>query len=164
MTVFEPIAGSVLAAGTKKTIRWVGPGLRPGRPLLASGASAPCSSRRVSQTLGYYFWNVPAVPFRNDYYMEVACADSNGVAAGRNRQQPGVHHRVERSGAAEPRPGNPCRGNGVVRVAWKASAAVAGVNIFVKSGSGGETQVATNVTGTTFKDIIFRQQSRAPAG
>ena len=55
---------------------------------------------------------------------------------------------------------NPGRGTraangGVMRVAWKASAAVTGVNIFVKAGAGAETQVATNVTGTTFKDITL---------
>jgi hypothetical protein len=43
----------------------------------------------------------------------------------------------------------------VLRVAWKASPAVAGVNIFVRSGVDNETQVASNVTGTTFKDITL---------
>ena len=39
---------------------------------------------------------------------------------------------------------------GTLRVAWKKSAAVGNVNIFVKSGSGGETQVGTNLSGTFF--------------
>jgi hypothetical protein len=54
---------------------------------------------------------------------------------------------------------NPGRGfravdGGTVRVAWKKSVAVASVNIFIKSGAGAETQVATNAAGT-FRDVTL---------
>ena len=43
---------------------------------------------------------------------------------------------------------------GTVRVAWKKTPSIAGVNIFIKSGSGAETLVASNVSGT-FRDITL---------
>ena len=44
--------------------------------------------------------------------------------------------------------------DGTVRVAWKTSASVGNVNIFIKSGSRAETLVASNVSGT-FRDIVL---------
>src|SRR5262249_30867605 len=85
LRVLEPVVGSALAAGTKKTISWLATGcslvdLYYGYP--GSGLSSIASA--VPNT-GFYVWSVPAVMGRSDYFVQIFCATSkdalvNGVS------------------------------------------------------------------------------------
>jgi parallel beta-helix repeat protein len=155
VTVVEPVAGSVLAATTRKTIRWVGRGCALVDIYYGSAVNAPSLITSGYPNVGYYFWTVPAVALRADYYAQVVCKDSNGVPLGVSGNSPSFT--IASSDLVLLNPGRVTRAvdDSVLRVAWKASAAVTGVNIFVKAGFGAETQVATDVTGTSFADITL---------
>jgi parallel beta-helix repeat protein len=155
ITVVEPVAGAVLAAETRKTIRWVGRGCSSVHLYYGSWSIPPVLIAARYPSTGYYIWNVPSVVFGSDYYVLVQCLDANGVwlgpIAASTNLTIGSNHLV----LLNPGRGTRANDGGVLRVAWRASAAVAGVNVFVKSGSGAEIQVATNVTGASSVDIIL---------
>ena len=149
----EPIGGSVLAAGTKKTIRWVARGCVLVDLYYGSPAGSAVIAARYPN-VGHYFWTVPAAPFRQDYSVQVVCLNANGVpvgAAGTSRP-----FSIATGDLVLLNPGRAFRAwdGGTVRVAWKKTASVAAVNIFIKAGSGAETLVASNVSGT-FRDIAL---------
>jgi parallel beta-helix repeat protein len=149
----EPIGGSVLAAGTKKTVRWVARGCVLVDLYYVSGAGAGSIATRQPNT-GHYFWNVPGVAVRNDYSIQVVCLNSAGAPVGVSGfSRPFT---IANSDLALLNPGRAFRAanGGTVRVAWKKSASVGVVNIFIKSSSGAEIPVASNISGT-FHDIIL---------
>ena len=155
MTVVEPAAGSVLAAQTRKTIRWVGRGCSYVNLFYGSAVSSPTLIAAKYPNTGYYIWNVPSVAFRSDYYVQAVCTDSNGASLGVFGDGPTFTMASNDLVLMNPGRGSRATNNGSLRVAWKASAAVAGVNVFVRAGSGPETQVAFNVTGTSFTDVTL---------
>jgi hypothetical protein len=155
VTVVEPVAGSVLAAGTRKTVRWIGRGCSFVNISYGSPAGSAAIANGYPNT-GYYFWTVPGDTVRYDYSVQVVCADSNGVSLGVAGNSPAFGITTNDLVLLNPGRASRFANGGVVRVAWKASANVTGVNIFVKSGSGAEVQVPGTVpAGTTFKDITL---------
>ena len=135
----EPIGGSVLAAGTKKTIRWVARGCvlvdlyaRVCRRQYADRVTVSERRTLLLDRAGR------ACPQRLRHPGRVSQFQRRAGRAG--RVQPSLHHRRRRSRAAEPGPGLPCG-----RMAEQSGsrgrrvASVARVNIFIKSGSGAET-------------------------
>jgi parallel beta-helix repeat protein len=155
ITVIEPAAGSALAAQTRKTIRWVGRGCAFVNLYYGSGASSPTLIAANHPNTGYYIWSVPSAPFRSDYYVQAVCTNSNGVWIGPYGNSPNFTIASNDLVLMNPGRGSRATNGGVLRVAWKASSAVTGVNVFVKAGSAVETLVASNVTGTTFRDITL---------
>jgi parallel beta-helix repeat protein len=157
VTVYEPLPGSVLAAGTTRTIHWVGRGCSLVDVFYRSGATAATLIAAGYPNVGYYFWTVPAsLPVRNDYSIQINCNNRNGAyqgAAGASAQ-----FSVAASDLVLLNPGRATRAvdGGLVRVAWKASSAVTGsVLIYVKAGTGSETLVDTAPAGTTVRDITL---------
>ena len=149
----EPIGGSVLASGTKKTIRWVARGCALVDLYYGSGAGSQVIASRYPN-VGHYFWTVPAVAFRNDYAIQVVCLNSSGTPVGAvGSSRPFT---ISAGDLVLLNPGRAFRAvnGGTVRVAWRKSASIAGVNIFIKAGSGPETLLASNVSGT-FRDITL---------
>ncbi len=143
----------MLAAGTKKTIRWVARGCVLVDLYYGSGAGSALIASRYPN-VGHYFWTVPAVPVRSDYGIQVVCLNSSGAPVGQiGYSRPFT---IAAGDLVLLNPGRAFRAanGGTVRVAWKKSASVANVNIFIKSGSGAETLVASNVGGT-FRDIVL---------
>ena len=141
----------MLAAGTKKTIRWVARGCVLVDLYCGSGAGSALIASRYPN-VGHYFWTVPAAPVRNDYGIQVVCLNSSGAPVGQiGYSRPFT---VAASDLVLLNPGRAFRAvnGGTVRVAWKKISSVASVNIFIKSGSGAETLVASNVGGT-WQDI-----------
>jgi hypothetical protein len=105
--------------------------------------------------VGFYFWTIPTgLQVRSDYAVQVVCANTVGTSLGVSGTSP--QFMIATNDLVLLNPGRATRAVnlGVVRVAWKASAAMT-VNIFVKSGSGAETQVGTAPPGTTFMDITL---------
>ena len=145
----------LLAAQTRKTIRWVGRGCAYVNLYYGSGASSPTLIVANHPNTGYYIWTVPSAPFRTDYYVQAVCTNSNGVWIGPYDNSPNFTIASGDLVLMNPGRGSRATNGGVLRVAWKASSAVTGVNVFVKAGSGAETQVASNVTGTSFRDITL---------
>jgi parallel beta-helix repeat protein len=162
ITVIEPAAGSALAATepigvaqtTRKTIRWVGRGCSYVNLYYGWGASSPTLIIAGYPNTGYYIWSVPPVAFRSDYYVQAVCTDSNGTSLG-VADSPNFTIASNDLVLLNPGRGSRATNGGPLRVAWKASANVTGVNVFVKAGSGAEIQVAANVTGTSFTDIVL---------
>ncbi len=128
VTVYEPALGSVLAAGTKKTIRWVGRGCALVDIYYGVGGSLTLIAQGYPNT-GTFIWGVPAVTVGPNYFVRVVCANSNGGGLGLFADGP------------------------TVRVAWKKAASIANVNVFVKSGTGAET--AFGPFAGTFGDIVL---------
>lgn len=149
----EPVAGSVLAAGTQKTIRWVARGCVQVNIYYGSGGTPLQPVVLGHPNIGHFFWTVPAVAFRSDYYVEFRCLDSNGITVAPFVES--ARFTIASSDLVLLNPGRGFRAvNGnVVRVAWKKLTG-GPVNIFIKSGAGGETQVATNAAGS-FSDITL---------
>jgi FG-GAP-like repeat len=87
--------------------------------------------------------------------VQVVCANSNGASLGVSGNSPTFGITTADLVLLNPGRGSRFANGGVVRVAWKATGAVTSVNIFVKSGAGAETQVATNVAGTSYRDITL---------
>jgi parallel beta-helix repeat protein len=155
ITVVEPAAGAVLAAQTRKTIRWVGRGCSYVSLFYGSGATAPTLIAAKYPNTGYYIWNVPLVAFRSDYYVLAVCTDSNGASLGVFDYSATFTMASSELVLMNPGRGSRATNGGTLRVAWKASAALTGVNVFVKADSGPETQVASNITGRSFTDITL---------
>jgi parallel beta-helix repeat protein len=155
MTVVEPAAGAALAAQTRKTVRWIGRGCSSVNIFYGSGASAPTLIAFKYPNTGYYIWSVPAVAFRSDYYIHVQCADSNGTFLGVAGTS--ANFTIATNALILLTPGRAARATdgGSLRVAWKASAGVAGVNVFIKAGAGAEIPVASNIVGTNFVDVVL---------
>jgi len=153
VSTVEPVAGSVLATGTTKTVRWIARGCTFVDIYYGSGSLGPTLITSGYPNVGFYAWTVPAVPFRADYYVQVACLDSNLAPAALASSAPFT---IAANDLVLLNPGRGFRAvdGGTIRVAWKKSAAVANVNIFVKSAAGVETQVATNASGT-FLDVTL---------
>ena len=158
MTVVEPIAGSVLAAGTKKTIRWIGRGCTLVDLYYGNSFNALTPIATGYPNVGFYFWQVPAVPSppAGNYFVHVVCADLNDQSLGVTGNSPAFT--LASSELVLLNPGRATRAvnNSTLRVAWRATAAVPSVNVFVKSGSGQEVQVATSATGG-FVDVTLPQ-------
>src|SRR5262249_46049550 len=151
VTVVEPVANSVLAAQTRKTIRWVAQGcayVNLYYGFVGGPQPPPLIAGRYPNT-GYYVWSVPPVPVRNDYYVQVNCTDSNGLVLA---YDVGPRFTIASPDLVLLNPGRGTRAanNSTVRVAWKAGPLVTAVNVFVKTGLGGEALVASNITGTSF--------------
>ena len=148
----EPVAGSVLAAGTTKTVRWVARGCVLVDIYYGSGAGMSLIASRYPN-VGHYFWTVPAVPFRSDYFVQVVCLNSSGGGVGVAGNSPLFS--IAASGLALLNPGRGFRAvdGGTVRVAWAKSSEVASVYVFVKSGAGPETQIGP-VAGTIL-DVVL---------
>jgi hypothetical protein len=143
-----------LAAGTTKTIRWIARGCTLVDIYLAAAALPLTSIASKYPNTGYYFWTVPSLGFRTDYYVQVVCLNSRGVPLG-----PSANSEPFTIAAPDLVLLNPGRGSRLVngetiRVAWRKTAAVQGVNIFIRSADGPEIQVASNVT-TTFRDVTL---------
>src|SRR5262245_22514586 len=157
VTIYEPVAGSVMAAGTNRTIHWVGRGCSLVDLFYKSGATGPTLIASGYPNVGYYVWNVPAgLPVRSDYSIQINCANRNGAWLGASGIGP--QFSVAASDLVLLNPGRASRAvnGGTLRVAWKASGAVTGnVLIYVKSGAGPETLVDTAPAGTTVRDITL---------
>jgi parallel beta-helix repeat protein len=154
VTVVEPAAGAVLAAQTRKTIRWVGRGCSYINLYYYSGATPPTLIATTPNT-GYYIWTVPSVAFRSDYFIHAVCTNSNLTPLGAVGNSAAFTIAASDLVLMNPGRGSRATNGGTLRVAWKASAQVGGVNVFVKAGTGAETQVAFNVTGRNFTDITL---------
>ncbi len=138
VSTVEPVAGAVLAAGTTKTIRWIARGCVYVN--LWYGAGSPTSLVAYRHpNIGHYFWTVPAAAPGTNYVMRVDCLNSAAAAVGAFGDS--AAFTIATNDLVLMNPGRAFRAvNGSnLRVAWKKSAAVGNVNIFVKSGSGGET-------------------------
>ena len=157
VTIYEPVAGSVIAAGSIRTIHWVGRGCSLVDLFYKSGATGPTLIASGYPNVGYYFWNVPAgLPVRNDYSIQINCANRNGAWLGASGIGP--QFSVAASDLVLLNPGRATRAvnGGAMRVAWKASSAVTGnVLIYMKSGSGAEALIDTAPAGATFRDITL---------
>jgi hypothetical protein len=157
VTVYEPVAGSVMAAGTTRTIHWIGRGCSLVDLFYKSGATTATLIAAGYPNVGYYFWNVPiSLPVRNDYAIQINCANRNDAYQGAAGLSP--QFTVAASDLVLLNPGRATRAvdGGTMRVAWKASSAVTGnVLIYVKSGAGPETLVDTAPAGTTVRDITL---------
>jgi parallel beta-helix repeat protein len=152
VTVVEPVAGSVLAAGTKKTIRWVGRGCAYVDIYYGTGLSVTLISQAFPN-IGNFIWTVPPIAPGATYYVQVVCANSSDASLGVSGNSPLFS--IASGNLVLLNPGRASRGTdgGTLRVAWKTSAPVP-VDIFVKVGNGAETKVAPAVTGT-FADITL---------
>ena len=157
VNVIEPVARSVLAAGTKKTIRWIARGCSFVNLNYLTGGTAPTFIASMFPNVGSFIWTVPAAPFANNYSVQVVCLDSNGSPLGVSANSPPFT--IGSSSLVLLSPGRASRATngGTVRVAWKADGTVPAVNVFVKVGSGAETQVASNQTGP-FADVTLPAQ------
>jgi parallel beta-helix repeat protein len=155
LVVVEPVAGAVLAAGTRKTIRWVARGCALVDIYYGSGALSPSLIAAGYPNTGYYFWSVPSVALRSDYYVQLGCADSNDVSLGLATNSPSFTVAASDLVLMNPGRGTRAVNGSTLRVAWKKSAAVGAVDIYVRSGSGAETKVATAAAGETFRDIAL---------
>jgi parallel beta-helix repeat protein len=157
VTIYEPLPGSVMAAGTTRTIHWVGRGCSLVDVYYQSGATGPTLIASGYPNVGYYVWTLPAsLPVRNDYLIQIGCNNRNGVWLGVSGVSP--QFSVAASDLVLLNPGRATRAvdNSVLRVAWKASGAVTGnVLIYMKKGSGAETLVDTAPAGTTVRDITL---------
>lgn len=154
VAVVEPTAGRVLAAGAKKTIRWQARGCVHVRLSYGSGVLGPTVISSKYPNVGFYFWTVPSVAVRSDYYVQAECLTSTGSPTGQSAT--GSAFTIAASDLQLMNPGRDFRAvnGGTLRVAWKKSTAVGGVNIFVSLAGGAETQVGNNVTGT-FADVTL---------
>ena len=152
--VLEPAASSALAAGTKRTISWIARGCTLVDLYYGfAGANFVQIASAVPNT-GFYFWTVPAVPFRTNYFVHVVCANSNDAGTGVTANS--SNFTIASGSLVLLSPGRGARvvNDSTLRVAWKKNASVSGVNVFVRDGSAAETQVATNVGGT-FTDFTL---------
>lgn len=154
VSVVEPDGGRVLAAGTHKTIRWQARGCVHVALAYGSGAGGPTTITAKYPNVGFYFWNVPTVASRSDYFVRVQCLNSGGAATGHTADSAAFT-------VADPdlrlmSPGRDFRvaNGGNLRVAWRKSSAVASVNVFVRVKGSPETQVATAAVGS-FRDVTL---------
>ncbi len=154
VSVLEPTAGRVLAAGTKKTIRWLARGCVLVDISYASGGLGLTPIADAYPNVGYYFWNVPSAGYRDDYFVRVECLDSHGNPV--SVSDDSAAFTIATNDLVLLNPGRASRAvnGGSLRVAWKKSSAVGNVNVFVRTEGGSETQVATNATGT-FTDVTL---------
>ena len=135
--VLEPLAGSVLAAGTSKTIRWIARGCALVDIVYGAGSSVTPIARAFPN-VGTFVWGVPAVAPSAGYFVQVACADSSDNLLGPAAQSP--IFTIASSNLVLMAPGRSANGanGGTLKVAWKQTAAVPSVNVFVKAGTGPE--------------------------
>ncbi len=155
VSALEPLAGAVLAEGTKKTVRWIARGCVLVDIYYGSGAGTALIAGKYPN-VGYYFWTVPNVtlPVRTDYFVRIVCLTSQGAPTGPSDDT--AQFSLTNSDLVLLNPGRAFRAvnGGTIRVAWKKSGAVSGVNVFVRAASGSESQVATNAQGT-FVDVTL---------
>jgi hypothetical protein len=142
VTVDEPIAGQIIAAGSKKTIRWRAPAcvlvtIKTGSTTIASNFP----------NIGFYMWDVPSGLTTGAKTVTVECLTSSGASTGVTGASGSFT--TGTSDLILLTPGRDYRAvPGTLRVAWKKTAAVtAGVNVLVNG-----TQVATAIT-DNFTDI-----------
>jgi parallel beta-helix repeat protein len=146
LSVTEPYAGQVIASQSKKTISWLSTGcvfvdltLQPG--------SLPIVQNYPD--IGHYVWDVPVLTPAVSYTVQVQCKDSTGAA-----QAPAGTSGAFVAGTSSLFLMSPSRDDrlmngalGPTRVAWRSTAAVTGVNIYVRLG-GTEQLVASNAQGS----------------
>ena len=153
VSVVEPVAGSVLAAGTTKTIRWVARGCALVDIYYGTGSGMALISAGFPN-IGDYIWAVPAAPFGSSYSVRVVCADSNDVPmAGVYGNSPQFTIASGSLVLMTPGRGSRATNGSTLRVAWKKAATVASVNVYVKAGSGSETSFGPY--SGTFADITL---------
>lgn len=153
VTVLEPYTAQTIAAGTKKTIRWIARGCTL-VDLTIAGGGATSIATSVPNT-GLYVWTVPANPTGSSYAITVDCRTSSGGSTGVSGSSD--FFKIGTSALTLLNPGRASRANNAstLRVAWKKTAAVTNVNVFVRAaGSVTETQVGTNVT-ANFVDVTL---------
>jgi parallel beta-helix repeat protein len=152
--VIEPLAGSVLAAGSRRTLRWLARGC-PLVNLSYYGVGVGETAIAVGYpNTGFYAMTVPAVTFGTDYHVRVRCMTSNVVDMGVFADSASFTIAASDLVLLNPGRGTRATNGSTIRVAWKKSAAVASVNIAIKTAGGPETVVASNATGT-FRDIVI---------
>lgn len=155
VTVLEPVAGTVFPAQTRKTVRWIGRGCTKVDIAVASGAQGLVPIATGYPNTGYFTWNVPVAGVRNDYYAQVTCTDANGAPLGASAVSGRFTIATPDLVLLNPGRNSRIAVGGRVRVAWKTSAALAGVNIYLRNGAGAETLLAGNVTATDFYDVTI---------
>ena len=150
VTVRAPAAGQIVAAGTRKTIRWQAEGC-----VLADLYYKPSASSAVLivenyPNVGFYMWEVPSGLVAGSYTVHIDCKDSTGGFPGAAGDSDAFT--VGTNALALLTPGRDFRATngGTLRVSWRASGvAGGGVNVFVQKAGGAAIQVATGVTGTS---------------
>jgi parallel beta-helix repeat protein len=154
VVVLEPVSGSALAAGTTKTISWIGRGCALVDLYSVVGGS-PSAIVYGYPNVGYYFWTVPASLAGRSASVRVVCANSSDASLGVSADSGTVT--IGTGDLVLLNPGRATRavnGSGL-RVAWKASSNVSGVNIFVRNGSGTETQLVPGASGANWADVTL---------
>ena len=152
VTVYEPAAGSVMAAGTQKTVRWVGRGCALVNIYHGAGGNLSLIAQAYPNT-GTFMWGVPAVGLASNYFIRIVCTDSNGITLGPFGDSP--QFTIASSNLVLMAPGRAARvANGAtLRVAWRKAAFITNVNVFVKLDNGSETSFGP--FSGTFGDVVL---------
>jgi len=154
VTVLEPVADSVLAAQTKKTIHWIARGCSfVSLSYYGFGVGLTTIVNEYPNS-GFYRWNVPAAIFGTEYHVQVGCLDSNGASLGVSGDSPRFTLADDDLALMNPGRGTRATNGSTIRVAWKKTTLVTSVNVFIKAAGGPETQVATNAPGT-YADVLI---------
>lgn len=148
-----PVAGQIAAAGSQKTIAWKSKGsvlvdiyynsAATGRQLIAGNYP----------DAGFYNWTLPSnLPPGSGYTIQIYGKNSSGVGIGSSAFSGTFTVGSSDLLLLSPGPDLMANASAVIRLAWKKSASVAGVNVFIAHDSGGWTSLVSNVT-ANFIDV-----------
>lgn len=146
MQVDAPVAGTVAAANSRKTIAWRSRGCVLVDLYLISPAGNAATIGSNYPDHGYFHWVVPAVTPRTDYQVRVDCKNSAGITRLSAFSPPFTVSTGDLTLLA-PGPDIVLNGGQTTRVVWARSGAAPTVDVLYRLDSGPWTPIVSNVNG-----------------
>jgi parallel beta-helix repeat protein len=170
VTVLSPVAATVAAAGSMKTIEWRSMGCVFVDIYYVNGGSVTAITTNAPDT-GYYLWTVPTATVASTYQIRVDCKNSSmaptgQIGTGSMFTIAGSKLVLLSPGCSQLVTANPTTGGSTkkIRVAWKKDATIAGVDVLLSTDGGSSfTVAATNISATNYTDIDAGITSTAKA-
>jgi uncharacterized protein (TIGR03437 family) len=155
ITVVQPVAGQVAAAGSLKTIAWKSQGCVFVNITYTNGG-APQTIATNYPDYGYYHWTVPTnLPAGSNYAIQLTCLDGSGTAFGSGGTSGTFIVGTADLVLLAPGPDLMVNAGATIKVGWRKSASTGAVNVLMAYDGGAWNALASNVSAADYVDVTL---------